>query len=59
MNRGWKVIQNFRGKGLSGAKKKPDKIHLCKICGGRVVNGKICPSCLDYLEKQKRREALL
>ena len=57
MNRGWKVVQNLRGNGLTGAKARPDRVHFCKICGKQSANGKICQSCLDYLEKKKRREA--
>lgn len=56
MNRGWKGSKTDSNKGLSMVKIRPDRIRLCKICGGRTEVGSICQSCADYLKRVKATE---
>ena len=56
MNLGWKIINVNRGKGLTGAQKKQNKIRSCKICGKPAYMGNLCESCKQFIDVKKEEE---
>ena len=56
MNLGWKVVNVNRGKGITRAKSKRDKIKFCRICGKQTTNGQLCQTCSDFIAHKRAEE---